>query len=329
MRTLKLGIEVWNRFWFSKQDKLQASVFRIVVAAGLFFFYLDRYIRFDFIFSEKGTLPFEALKKLTPPAYEMPFGMINLMSSETVVRGMNLGYLAALLLLCVGWWPRALTFFIFAIHNLLINRNPMIQYGPDMIAGVWLLYLSLIDHSSTLRLPMPFCKNCRKGHELERGAQAASPAAPDSMGFSDLAHSVGVRLFQIQLCIIYGYSGIEKLRGVTWWRGDAIWNALAHGQMVTVNLGFLRYMSWVVIVATYSTLAWEIYFPAIIWNKKLRPWVLAFGVSLHLGIAITMAIPYFSYLMVASYVFFLEPETLSRFIEQRTQFFGRSPELNA
>lgn len=302
MRALSRAVESWNRFWFSAQDPLNAAVFRILLSAGLFFFYLDRYLHFDYIYSEKGPLPFEILKKLTPPSFVLPFGMIDWVSSESVTRALNLGYLGAILLLLIGWWPRVLTFLIFVTHNLLINRNPMIQYGPDMVSGVWLLYLSLVDHSSALTMPCPF----------KRKAVSSTGVISALKGWGDSFHSVGTRFFQIQLCIIYAYSGIEKLRGVTWWRGDAIWNALAHGQMVTIDLGFLRYIGSVVIIATYSTLAWEIYFPALIWNKKLRPWVLGFGMALHLGIAVTMAIPYFSYFMIISYLFFIEPDTLKR-----------------
>lgn len=309
---VKIAVENWSRFWFSPQDKVLAAVFRVLFAGGLFFFYLDRYVHFDYVYGEQGSLPFEVLKKLTPPPYALPFGLIDLLSTESATRAIHLGYLAALILLGMGWWPRVLTFLIFAAHNLLVARNPMIQYGPDMVGGVWLLYLSMVDHSSMLKVPCPFRRACAKTGTDQRVSAAKSTSG--SRSFGDTLHSVGIRFFQLQLCIIYAYSGIEKLRGVTWWRGDAIWNALAHGQMVTIDLSFLRYINGAVIIATYSTLAWEIYFPAIVWNRKLRSWVLAFGVALHFGIAVTMAIPYFSYFMIISYVFFLNAEAVRRIV---------------
>src|SRR5213075_1245644 len=92
----------------------------------------------------------------------------------------------------------------------------------------WLLYLCFTRTDEIFRFPLP-------------GARAARWIAPGASK-TDLFSTVGFRLLQVQLMIIYAYSGLEKLRGVTWWQGDAIWNTLANGQLVGLNLSFIAHV---------------------------------------------------------------------------------------
>jgi hypothetical protein len=50
----------------------------------------------------------------------------------------------------------------------------------------------------------------------------------------------------------------------------------------------------------------------LVWNKRCRPWVLAAGVLLHLGIDLNIEIGIFSYAMLVMYVAFIAPATAQR-----------------
>ena len=54
----------------------------------------------------------------------------------------------------------------------------------------------------------------------------------------------------------------------------------------------------------------ELAFAILVWNGKLRPWVLLLGVMLHLGIEYAVRVGFFFAALVA-YVAFLPPETVS------------------
>jgi hypothetical protein len=101
---------------------------------------------------------------------------------------------------------------------------------------------------------------------------------------------------------------LDKARGVTWWRGDALWQVFANPQMTSMNFGFLAHFPFLLSVATVGTLFWEIYFAALIWLKWARYPMLALGAGLHLGIAFAMTIPSFGFLMIFAYAVFLKPE---------------------
>ena len=65
---------------------------------------------------------------------------------------------------------------------------------------------------------------------------------------------------------------------------------------------------------TFGTLATELSIGILVWNRKLRPWVLALGVGMHLTIDYSIRVGLFSYTMFALYLAFIEPDAASRLI---------------
>jgi hypothetical protein len=65
-----------------------------------------------------------------------------------------------------------------------------------------------------------------------------------------------------------------------------------------------------VTIATYVTVLWETFFPALIWNKKARIPLLALGVMMHMGIYFMMMIHDFEILFIATYGFFFTDKEL-------------------
>jgi hypothetical protein len=118
--------------------------------------------------------------------------------------------------------------------------------------------------------------------------------------------SVAIRLAQIQVCVIYFYSAIKKLTGPSWWHGDAIWQVLANPLWARFDFSWMAACPTLVMFLTYSTLLWELYFPALIWVRRVRYPVLALGVGLHLGISLTMILPFFGLTMIATYTLFID-----------------------
>jgi hypothetical protein len=206
-------------------------------------------------------------------------------------------FLGAILSMALGFYPRVSALIAYVLHISFMHRNMGIVYGLDMIATFFLFYLTFAKTDSP-------------------------PEGKES--WSTLMTSVALRLIQIQVCIIYAFSGWEKLKGMAWWKGEAIWTVLANAQIARWHMNWMSDFPLVITLATYMTLLWEIYFPALIWLKKLRPWILAGGIALHLGIGIVVFIPYFSILMMLSYISFLTPDE-SRAISRRIKYLFLFP----
>jgi hypothetical protein len=116
-------------------------------------------------------------------------------------------------------------------------------------------------------------------------------------------------LMRFQVALIYGSSALSKLAFPVWRDGSAVYWAL--------NLNDFHRFPWVIpasaapllAIATWATLAFELLFPFLVIFKRVRPVVLWAGVGLHLGLWATLELGPFSWVMLASYISFLDPET--------------------
>jgi hypothetical protein len=168
-----------------------------------------------------------------------------------------------------------------------LQRNFSVAFGADLIGGIFLMLLAGTQSCERLSLQSFYRKRKIK--------------APD------LCTNVFFRLTQVQLGVIYFYTGIEKLRGGSWWDGTALWSIFANPQMVVVDMTWTRHVPLLISAITFSTILFEIYFPAVV----VSPWrraVLVLGVAFHLGIGASMSLWGFAFVMLAPYILFLKEE---------------------
>ncbi|OQW50857.1 MAG: hypothetical protein A4S09_11060 [Proteobacteria bacterium SG_bin7] len=289
---INLFFKPWDDFWFGNKDFYCLSLFRVVFGLILLVMYSFRHIDVSFYFLDSGFLPRDLIHFVLPEFYRPPIMWFP--KSDIGIVILHSCYLAGLVVMILGVFGRWFQVLLLAIHLMFIFRNPTVIYGADIVSSFWLFYLCLVDARQNWSI-LNFFKNKGDTGKLEK-------ARP----ISDLLNSAAIRLFQIQLCIIYGYTGMEKLKGAPWWEGTALWNVVANSQLALMDFSFVLRWPLVIIIGTYFTLIFEIYFPALVWPKKIRMWVLLAGVLLHIGIAITMGLVFFSAVMVASYILFLE-----------------------
>lgn len=121
-----------------------------------------------------------------------------------------------------------------------------------------------------------------------------------------------LRLMQIQVAAIYFVTGLWKVNNIMWRDGTALHYVFANPQ-------FRRFAffaspaldSWTTL-ATYGTLAWELGFAVLVLHPRTRRWVLTVGIVIHLGMWASLELGLFSWVMLASYVAFLDPEYIRR-----------------
>ena len=192
-----------------------------------------------------------------------------------------------------GILPRIAAGIALLAHLSFMHRNMAVIHGVDLIASFYLFYLCL-----------------------------AGGVAREKSRIGMLLNSVAFRLGQIQLCVIYAYSGLYKLRGIHWSQGDAIWYALGNTQLARWDFGWVSHFGVAIAVATYLTMLWEIYFPILIWVKSTRLLMITFGIILHMGIGLALNIPIFAALMITIYALFLTDRELISIV-QKFDFFSK------
>lgn len=134
-----------------------------------------------------------------------------------------------------------------------------------------------------------------------------------------------IRLIRVQVCIIYLNAGLSKFLYPIWRDGATVHYAVSHNVFHRFPVHIAPSLDWIETMATYGTLAWEIGFPFMMFNRVTRRIALITGVLMHLGMGTTMEVGPFSPVMLGAYVAFLEPATVSRWFARLRTAAGETP----
>lgn len=281
---LKNSWQSWCRFWFEADGREQMRVLRGFLGSILLIFYSIRSLDLDLYFGRDGLMPLAAVSEVVPMDYRQ--SVFFWMSGHGALVLWNGVFLVSLAMLALGIIPRLAAILAFALHVSFLHRNMSVVYGVDSISTFFLFSMCLANFNRVTMLG-----------------------------------SVAYRLAQIQLCIIYGYSGLEKMRGTLWWSGEAMWHVFANPQLTRYDFSWMSKFPLLMVGMDYASLFWEIYFPALIWLRKWRYPLLVYGALMHLGIGIAMNIAFFATLMAGSYSVFLFEADARRIRRFFTDFF--------
>ena len=124
----------------------------------------------------------------------------------------------------------------------------------------------------------------------------------------------GLRLIQIQICVVYVFAAILKTGGKLWLNGTALHYVLNNTEVGRLDVSFLTQYPVLINLMTYSALAMEFALAFLIWFRAARPFVLFLGLMLHAGILVTINIPIFGELMWVGYLAFLTPPEFDAFL---------------
>ncbi len=285
----------WDNFWFNPMDLYHVSLFRCILGLSMLVFYSIRFESFNFYFSENGILPVQYAAELIPEGYRSLLPFYFKAQSTFYVQACVHLFLTALF--AFGVFGRSLTWLLFILNLGMMQRNMTIIYGADLFCSFWLFYLSFINHNCYFSILNFF----KKGRALDKAR------------LGDTVSTMGIRLIQIQLCLSYAYTGIEKLKGLSWWEGSAVWYVIGMEEFIPHDFAFLKHFPLVIALLSMTTLIFEVYFIFAVWNKRLRgPWLLI-GFLFHLGTAVFMNLWFFCLVVVSAYCVFLTKRCLSIF----------------
>lgn len=281
----------WSNFWFdSRSDEALTvlSAFRVLFGGVMFFFYLTRCLDAAYFYGAAGIMPAPFLKTVELFRYHPT--IISEAWSDGQVLAFHIFFLLCIASLTVGFCTRVSAVAAYVVHLMFANRNMSVMFGVDMIGTFFFLYLCFANSGARFSLDALLGWANKKQ--------------------TTISH-IAYRFMQIQICIIYGFSGMEKLKGTRWWDGSAMWDVLSMGNMQRWDLSFVSHFPVILAAAVYFVLAWEVYFPVLIWQKKLRIPMLVFGVQMHLGIFLFMNLPSFGFMMISLYVLFLKEDEIN------------------
>jgi len=276
MKTSPSTILQWD-YWFGEVDRLPVVLFRICFGALLCKNALYLLPLGPLFFGDDGITP-RAQAWQDPAQYALgQFSIFNYIAGGWLASILFGVWAAIALALLVGYHARIMAILNFLFWLSLLHRNPFILHGPDhvmLVLSFWLIFLPL-DRRRAYAFPL--------------------------------------RVVQIQIALIYLFTGYYKWQGAYWREGDALFYVFQQNSFLAPAGAWFAAAAplWLLHLLTWSTLLIELGFVLLVFVPVLQPWAKAAGLALaallHMGIALTMAIPDFSLVMLIGYLLFLEP----------------------
>jgi uncharacterized membrane protein YphA (DoxX/SURF4 family) len=292
-------LRAWDRFWFTPADPLPLAVIRICTGLLLTWSALVWLLDAEAFFSSRGWLASEHVGRLNDQPWQWSwYFATESAESPAAIRGLAGLAVAAAVMLTLGLATRLAAIVSLAGLVSAANRAPLNTFGLDDTLG--LLLIGLVVGPAGARLSLDRLMADRRG---------AAPAGPS------VAAGIALRLIQVQLCVVYLFSGWGKLFGASWWDGTAIWGAAANVQYRTLDLTGLARHPLVTNVLTLGTLFWESAYPALVWPRLTRRIWLAMAVAVHLGIGLAMGMMEFGLAMITANLAFVPAAVLHRFLD--------------
>jgi hypothetical protein len=148
------------------------------------------------------------------------------------------------------------------------------------------------------------------------------------------AANLVTRLWQVHFALIMVVSGFHKLQFGDWWSGMGLWYPLHPPFETTMAVirseaAYAGFYLFVISLAQYLVLAWQIGFPFFAWSRRWRPLLFtgaAFGV---LGSIVLYRQPLFGLVVLIGCLNYLTPAEWQRFLAILTQGRGRSQSRSA
>lgn len=201
-------------------------------------------------------------------------------------------WIAATAGLLLGWNTRLCSIAVWVLAVSFTNLNTYAINAGDHIRGMLLLYLMLVP--------------CGAIWSLDAWLRRAQEEPPRQ------AHPWALRLLLIQMAWMYGASGLCKLSGYNWPAGNSLYYVMHDVSLTRFSAEMLPLPYWMTQLATWSVLAWEVTFPALLLFRRTRLPALLFGMAMHLGIFVTMELGCFPLYLLAAYAALLSERAAGR-----------------
>jgi predicted DCC family thiol-disulfide oxidoreductase YuxK len=282
---------------FGRIDPRQYAAIRIAVGFMALLTILGLIGYSDFHFSDAGWLPLRLALETTNAS---EWTLLHSFTSTTTVRLFFVGAVLSSLCLITGFRSRLFAWLTFAMVVSIQSRNWTLTYGGDAAVRVMLFYVALSDCGRKWSIDAWLARRRSPGNRTPTAGAAAWPRT----------------LMQIQVCLIYLTSGLAKLHGHDWVTdGSAMSAVLMNPTFARYDFSFLlagRFWPKVLGAISRMVVLWELLFSALILNRWTRMFALFGGVLIHLGITFTLQVHWFGYVMVLTYLAFLQDRTFLR-----------------
>jgi hypothetical protein len=179
--------------------------------------------------------------------------------------------------LLLGWKTRWMAILAWLINFLWMHAGAGLVYGMDYFTHIALFYCAIMPVGDYLSI------------DASRDKRKLQPS---------VAAGVGRKMLQLQMCIVYLSSGLEKAAGIQWWNGEAIWRAVMLPIFHHFDLSWLAWIPWLPKLVGWQTLATESGYALLMWSSKTRWLCLSLILAMHFFIGLLLGMWLFASIMI-------------------------------
>jgi hypothetical protein len=300
---VRTGIRgAWDAFWFTPVDPIGLHVVRVLSGLLLLGWFLTYWGQQEAFFGLSGWFDRQAYLEASrlPEEPPTPIGWSIFYLTGTNPNLLNPLFYSAIgvvFLFTLGVWTRV-TSILTWVATVSFLANPAIGYDADSLLVILAFYL-MIGYVLLGQWSRP---QSIAGRLLgNRDALILAPFLWRNQGkprVGSYAANIALRLLQIHFAIVVVTSGLHKLQFAEYWGGVALWFPLNPALEVTQET--LRRQAadapmrfFVLSLAQYITLAWQITFPLFAWRPRWQAVLLAGAVVGWLGSVFVYRLPLF------------------------------------
>lgn len=278
-------VAAWNDLFFAPRDPRLASVLRIGYGVLLLINLAVLAPDVPLWFSETGVLPSAVARDMITEHAPTVLDWIDAAWWPWLCYGV---LAAAAVLLTLGWHSRVQAIIVLVGLTWFQYRSYAIVDGEDTLFRLFAFYLALCPAGWAFSLD---------ARRRKRRGDTAPPPIP-----------WGLRLFQVQMSVIYLSSAIEKSIGTDWTAGTALYYVSrlddAFGKFPLPGAVFET--PWLVKLMSWSVLALEWLLPVLLWLKPTRRAAIVVALVFHLAVDYAMNLFLFHWLMILGILSFAE-----------------------
>jgi hypothetical protein len=277
----------WEGFWFEPVPTSTLALLRICFGLVVFAWTVSLAPDLSAFFSSAGILGGQ-------PHTAGVWGILGITPGGGLVVVVYAATLLGSLALAAGWWTRVASVVVFVGLLSFERRNPWVFNSGDALLRVIAFYLMLAPAGVSFSVD-----RWRREHERFWECPSRAPWA--------------IRLMQVQLSVIYIGGVWAKLQGATWNDGTAVSYALRVSDLSALPVpAFLSHSPVIANLLTFATLATELAVGILVWNRRLRRWVLSVGAAFHVAIGWAIRVGFFSLAILVLYIAFMDPDWASQ-----------------
>ncbi|MEQ8786063.1 MAG: HTTM domain-containing protein [Pirellulaceae bacterium] len=289
------GLAGWDRFWFKPALPHTLALIRILAGAMLLYTHFVWSLNLEAFLGPSSWITADVSRELHGNSIWAWTPLWHI-ESPAMLWTLHLTGLVVIAMFTVGLFSRVTSVLSFLLAVMYCHRLEGALFGLDQVNTMLAMYCMFGP--------------CGAVYSVDRLIRRVRAGGPLPEPEPSVGANVAIRLIQLHMCVIYLFGGIGKIKGDTWWVGNAFWMAVGNKEYQSLDMTWLVHYPVLCSLLAHITVFWETFYCATVWPRWTRPITLAVAAAVHGGIALFLGMITFGLAMLIGNLAFVPPEMI-------------------